>query len=372
MHLRYHHLDWLRIFSVLLIFIFHSGAPFAFGDWHFKSGVNNVGLTLWGHGLLLFSIPLLFLISGASTFFSLKTRSPAIYLKERVHRLFIPLLFGILVIVSPQVYIERISRDQFSGNFIDFYPHYFDGWYLGIGGEGNFAWMGLHLWFLLFLFLLTLVVLVWLKLRKPAIASTSSNASERYFYIKLLSFILPIIAIEMALGVTGLGGWNLLTYPFYFFLGYWLYQQQARILAIRRLWKACLLLALAGTFLLLQQLYQTPSFTGWVTESMFMRALHAITGCSWVLALIGFAQVVMEFKNRWMVVANEFVLPFYILHQTVIVLVVYFIWEYQFPLPLYYSVTLSASMLVIVLCLFFINKQPWLRFLFGMRATSTR
>ncbi len=156
-------LDWLRVLATLAVFLFHSGAAFAAGDWHLNAPTKSFAITVWNGWLLLWIMPLLFLIAGASTLFSLQKRAPLQLLHERVNRLLAPLLFGILVIVPPQVYIERLSRGQFSGSFWAFYPHYFDGWYLAIGGPGNFAWMGLHLWFLLLLLVLTLLLLPLLQ-----------------------------------------------------------------------------------------------------------------------------------------------------------------------------------------------------------------
>jgi len=76
-------------------------------------------------------------------------------LRDRVLRLLVPFVSGVLVIVPPQVWVERVGHGAFAGSFFAFYPHYFDGLY---GFGGNFAWIGLHLWYLLLLFLITVVL----------------------------------------------------------------------------------------------------------------------------------------------------------------------------------------------------------------------
>jgi hypothetical protein len=59
-----------------------------------------------------------------------------------------------------------VSHSQFAGSFIEFYPHYFDGFY---AFGGNFAWMGLHSWYLEMLFIFSLITLpLFLYLRKEA------------------------------------------------------------------------------------------------------------------------------------------------------------------------------------------------------------
>ena len=65
---------------------------------------------------------MLFLISGIGTLFSLNKRSVGRFLSERFVRLIIPLIFGMLVIVPPQVYFERLAQGVPYGNYFDFYP----------------------------------------------------------------------------------------------------------------------------------------------------------------------------------------------------------------------------------------------------------
>jgi glucan biosynthesis protein C len=77
-------------------------------------------------------------------------------MRERVIRLLVPLGVGILTHIIVQVYIENITHGRFSGTFWQFIPHYFDGWH---AFGGNFAWMGLHLWYLLMLFLFSWLML---------------------------------------------------------------------------------------------------------------------------------------------------------------------------------------------------------------------
>ena len=80
-------------------------------------------------------LPLLFMISGLGTYYALGLRSAWPYARDRLGRLLLPLAFGMLAVIVPQVYVERISvgmpdrmspRD-FHGSYLDFYPHYFEG-----------------------------------------------------------------------------------------------------------------------------------------------------------------------------------------------------------------------------------------------------
>ena len=151
---RRYDLDWLRVFAFALLIWYHIGMFFVPWDWHIKNNVLYEWLEYPMVFLNRWRMPLLFIISGMGTAFSLGKRSAFQFSKERILRLFIPLLFGMLVIVPPQVYIERISGFQFAGSYFDFWTqHAFEGKY----PTGNLSWH--HLWFLPYILIYSLILL---------------------------------------------------------------------------------------------------------------------------------------------------------------------------------------------------------------------
>ena len=107
---RRYDIDALRVLATLLLIIFHTGMVFtAFDGWH----VQNLERSQAIGNLLAFihqwHMPLFFLLAGASTYFALSVRSPRQYAGERFKRLLLPLLVGILVVIPPQVYFERLA-----------------------------------------------------------------------------------------------------------------------------------------------------------------------------------------------------------------------------------------------------------------------
>ena len=134
-------------------------------------------------------------------------------------------MVGVFTHVSLAVYLERTTHSQFSGSFFKFYPHYFEGMY---GFGGNFAWMGLHLWYLeaLFIFsMLCLPVFLWLK-------RTSLGQRGLQQLGNLLAFppCIYLLALPTAitynlfdpdgLGTTVMGGWSIFNYLGYFISGF--------------------------------------------------------------------------------------------------------------------------------------------------------
>ncbi len=64
------YLDWLRIFSIIGVLIFHSAMPYTTGDqWHIKNGQTSNLLLEMNYFMHLFRMPLLFFISGTVSYY---------------------------------------------------------------------------------------------------------------------------------------------------------------------------------------------------------------------------------------------------------------------------------------------------------------
>ena len=160
-------IDWVRVFAMGMVFLFHCGRYFDQQDWHVKNPQSDVVMSFVVLFLSQWIMPLFFILSGISTYYALSFRKTGQFIRSRFTRLLVPFIFGTFVLIPPQVYIERVSHHQFNGSFFEFYPHYFDGFY---AFGGNFAWMGLHLWYLQMLFVFSLLFLpffIYIRKEKP-------------------------------------------------------------------------------------------------------------------------------------------------------------------------------------------------------------
>jgi glucan biosynthesis protein C len=165
--LRRYDIDWLRVLAMLMIFLFHTARTFDNMDWHIKNKQLDFGMTIFVNIVAQWIMPLFFMLSAMSAYHALRHRKDKEYISERFKRLVIPFVFGVFVLIPPQVYVERVNHSQFVGSFTEFLPHYFEGLY---GFGGNFAWMGLHLWYLGALFIFTVLTLPFIRYiyrRKP-------------------------------------------------------------------------------------------------------------------------------------------------------------------------------------------------------------
>ena len=148
---RLYYLDWLRVLAMLSIFLFHIDRIFDFRPFHINNDVTSLASSIHIQFFNQWMMPLFFIVSGAAVYYSLRSRNAGGFLKERVLRILVPwVLIGIFVIAPPQVYLDRVFHGEYTGNFFQWYPHYFEG-IQGFGG--NFAFHGQHLWYLMDLFL---------------------------------------------------------------------------------------------------------------------------------------------------------------------------------------------------------------------------
>lgn len=370
---RRYDIDWLRSLAMLMVFLFHCARFFDYDEWHVKNDQLTLGMSIFVGILVQWGMPIFFFLSGESTYFALKFRKSGQYVWERFQRLFIPLLFGIFTHVPFQVYFERVSHSQFTGSFFDFYPHYFDGFY---GFGGNFAWMGLHLWFLLFLFIFSLISLpLFLSLRKDAARRAISKAAV-FFRRPGAVFLLavPLAVVELVvkpegIGRRDMGGWNLFIYLVVFIFGYLIASAEQFKVSIERNRIIALVMAVVTTVLAifwrLSGNFPSPGYSLAYIVAAFLRAFNS---WFWLVAILGFGSRYLNFKNKVLKYANKAVLPFYALHQTVILTIGFYVVRWDAGVFLKYLIIVISSFAAIMIIYdLVIRRINLFRFLFGMK-----
>jgi hypothetical protein len=376
---RRYDVDWLRVLGMMTVFLFHCGRFFDTGGWHVKSPRTIPALDFVIVFAVQWMMPLFFILSGIGAYHALAHQSWPQYLVSRVKRLVVPLVFGIFVIIAPwQVYLERVSHGQYSGSFWRWYWHdYFRGWF-GLGG--NFAWMGVHLWYLEFLFVFSVIALpLFLYLRSSSgmrLAGALSRLLSRPGAIFLLALPIAVMAFlattppikHSILGNEDFGGWSALPYFAILLLGYLLATNEELTRAMER-HRIAGLLAGIGLFLLGYVIYKATEQWSWLPRALLGLPIRGLLCWSWLIAICGFASRYLRFSNGFLRYTNEAVLPFYILHQTVILTIGYYIIRLNTSLLVEYLLILVNSLAVIMAIYeLFIKRINVLRVLFGMKA----
>jgi len=375
---RRYELDWLRILAILIVFLYHSTRFFNLGDWHVKNINTFVWVEIWNVFATRWMMPLFFITSGASLYYALaKSGGWSKFYVDKFTRLMIPVLAASVTHSALQVYLERLTHGHFSGSFFSFLPEYFNGVYFGIGMPGNFAFHGMHLWYLLFLFVYSLIcyrLFIWLKGggRNILHRITSWFTIPGLMYV---GFSIPLlimkVLIPQAILDVGNGGWGFLHYIWFLIAGFMIVSSDRLQQHIMNQRWISLLLGVVLSTAYLHQLF-SPSrvvFSVLITDWIYT-LLSFFSAWSWLFAILGFGMKFLAFDRPVLRYANEGVLPFFILHQTVLLCVGYFVvtWEIHDAIK-WVIIFISSFTIIIILYMLMVRKLGLFRFLFGMKTT---
>lgn len=343
------------------VFLFHCLMFFNPFPWHVKNNIlDTSSILILSLFLGIWLMPLFFVISGISSALALKKRSVSSFLKDRLLRIGVPLILGIFLLSPPQVYIERVSNGAFNGTFIDFFPLYFNGVYLDFGQSGNFAFHGLHLWYLLVLLVFSLWTALLIKVLPPSI-------TFRPVYLALL----PLLMFMSGMTTTvALGGWDILFYLIVFTAGYYFFSSEDFMHALAKTVKIWIPAAVISTVLVITWFMVSPPVSGSLAGGIYF-LVRTLSCFSIMCCIFFFGKKYLSSSNKLLKYGGEASLPFYILHQPVIVIIGYFIKDLSWALPVKLIFLILMSFAVIwVIYHQLIRRFNILRFLFGMKTVT--
>jgi glucan biosynthesis protein C len=375
---RRYDIDWLRVIAMLAVFFFHNARFFDMLGWHLKNAEQSIIVTLFIVLLALWTMPLFFLLSGVGSWYALKSRSSGQYLLDRVKRLLIPLYtVGAFVLLPPQLYWELVTQRAWTDSFWRSYPHYFTRT-LNLSPSPMFGsfWPG-HLWFLKYLFLLsvfTLPLLLYLKSESgQRLIERLACWSESRGGIFLFLIPLALARICLRSFFRGEHTWADLTeYAVFFAIGYLIATNTRFTEGFKRCGWVCLVLGVAGfggaSFMAIELGYSPLAGESFSWIYLLFQIVWSIASWSWVVFVLAVGATYLNFNNKVLVYANEAVLPFYILHQTIILLAGWYVIPARMSIPLKYLI-ISTSSFVVIMALYelFIKRINAVRFMFGMR-----
>lgn len=372
-------MDSVRVVATLAVFVFHSGRFFDTFDWHLKNEQQSAFLSMSTGWFDLWMMPLLFLLSGLGSWYSLEFRSSGQYLLERVKRLMVPLYtVGAFILLPPQFYFELVTHGEDVSSLWKLFPPLYRG-PLRFSFDAPYLinlWSG-HLWFLQFLFIVSLLLLPLLLYFKSEpgrhIISRLAAWSDRRGGIFI--FLIPLVLMRIGLrGVFhGEHTWaDLFYFAVFFLIGYVMAADRRFTESYKRhLW---LLLALGiaaygveGVFIFgLRYPYPGAESYSWVY--VLFNIVMSIGNFCWVMFILSLAARYLNFNHRILAYGNEAVLPFYIFHQTIILCVGLFVIRWNIGIgPKYLIIALVSFALIMALYDLLVRRFNLLRFFFGMR-----
>ena len=361
---RRHDIDALRALAFALLILYHVGMYYVAGwHWHLKSPHAAEWLRWPMVAVNVWRMDLVFLISGVAFGFLARGKTTAALIGQRAWRLLLPLAFGMAVVVPYQAYAQGVANGLIAPGFGAFMLRYWAGgpWPKGAFDGSDFPMTWNHLWYLAYLFVYTAL----LALLRPLLDSKAGLRLRNGFtglrgWRLLVLPTLPLALFTLLLAPRFpathalVGDWYLHSLYFTVFLyGYWIGLDAGIWREMARLRRPALALAAACLCAYLLSRYGA------------LRALYLWTA---ITAILGFAHQHLNRPWRWLAWANESVYPWYILHQTLIIVAVVALAPLQLgpvlePLSLVALTVLGCWALTDVL----IRRVAWLRPLFGLR-----
>ncbi|NLI54246.1 MAG: acyltransferase family protein [Clostridiales bacterium] len=358
--MRKHYIDNLRWMTVLLLFPFHTFMIYnSFGESFYIKGVETISVSAFIVAAWPWMMPLLFTIAGISSAYAFRTRTPKAYLKERVSRLLIPLIFGVLLIIPLITYFAERFHNGYAGGYIEQYLLFMTKATNLTGYQGGFT-PG-HFWFILYLFLISLLALPVMSVCKKSNWTLPVEKINLFFLLML--FLVPLL-LQPILDISGK---SIGEYFAFFLLGYFILSAEPmlQLLAKHRFLLTGLFLAgivwISVVFLTKQNM--NPILYEIIVE------LYAWIG---VLALLGIGRQYLDFDHTVTRYFSNASFAVYEFHLPCIVVLAYFI-NRRIPNPSLQVVLILAGSIPITFLLYELFRRISVtRFMFGLKRSKAR
>ncbi|WP_257387232.1 acyltransferase family protein [Tahibacter caeni] len=378
---RRHDIDALRVLAFACLILYHVGMLYvADWGWHIKSSHLSEGLQLPMLFVNRWRMDLIFLISGMAAAFLLKPGQIGRFLAARSARLLLPLTFGILVVVPVQPYVQGVTNGVVEPGFLAFLAEYytarrwpenaFDGW------QHGYTWN--HLWYLAYLWVYTLALAALLPLLRSRAgqrlcAGFVGLRGAALLILPALPLLFYSLTLQPLFPDNGdfIHDWYRNAVYFTVFLygfviarddGFW-----AEALRLRRV---ALGLALGLFAVYTYVRHGLPETIPYWHEALIVTLRNAYVW-TMLLAILGWAHALLNRPFAWLPRANEAVYPWYMLHQSLIVLIAYWL------APLRLGAAAECALVVAgtvagchLLHEYVIRRTGWLRPLFGLKSAA--
>lgn len=347
--MRKHYLDNIRTIAILLLFPYHTFMIWNnFGTkFYIWGGNNNILSSL----IVLMSpwlMPVLVVAAGMSARYSLKKRNRKEFIKERVRKILVPFISGLILLLPFQTLYARKFFFHYTGNILNnlkyFFTHFSD-----LNGYDGMFTLG-HLWFLLYLFMITLLTL-WI-IKKVSFPSLSKRIDKLNILEVLLLFV-PIFAFYP---IGNFGGQSIGKYLLLYLFGYYLFSEE--LLEKLLDYKGIILSLFSISQLILVVLYYQYGYYG----DFFVN----FVGWLGVLSCFLVGKLFLNKENILTKYFKKASFPIYILHQTILVVIGYYTLIMTQNIILQIVIIMLGSFIVTIISYEIISRIPIIKKMIGV------
>jgi len=341
------YLDSMRGILMLLVVFYHSSLVFS-PNTHWVVNSPNTIILAYGISqfLILFIMPLFFIISGYFALMGVKKYTPEIFITKRLKRIFIPLLVSTLTLNVLQALLAK------GDGWYEYYTH---------GGWISHLWF---LWNLVFYFILIYIDLKFLKLKYTVVDLFLSklNIYTIVLLLPFLSIALLVIGKILPATVLGVSISAILYFLPYFIFGILLYTKNNLIHKFISMKKRNLIILtiFAYTFYSLTKSHDGIIF---LTIGIYFQSLAA-----WLLSSLSF-NLFYNFVNKPSKILNTLSnasYTIYLFHHVLVVFFALILIEFSIGGILgMFLLVLLASLSSLLIHIFLISKFNVLSFLYN-------
>jgi hypothetical protein len=383
---RIHYLDWLKVLIVYGIVVFHVALVFSLGTWLVSNHQRSIVLSAFAGFCFPWGIPAMFLIAGADAWFGLRSHPLAGFLRKRFLRLLVPMIPGLLILSPLQRFVSSAnpppSSDGFGAFYVAFFRDFHFSWTLQFISQ---YW--LHLWFLAYLFAITLAcapALVWL--RSPAglpLRSFLVHVADRRGGLLVLAAPLALTQLVLRPRFPAYQDWaDVATYTLAFLWGAVFFSDRRFEAAILRQIRWLLAAGLVSGLGIAVVPYVTKAYlvgdaaaltSAQVAQSLFW----SLFIWSWLLSVMYLGIRWLNFPNPALRYAEESILPVYVIHHPVVLLIASFVVTWNLGVwPKFAVILVLVACMTLGIYEFGVRRWPIMRLLFGLNpvrsATAVR
>lgn len=349
--MRKYYLDNLRTIMILFLFPIHT-----FMIW------NNYGTKfyIWaGENKLLSSLiilvnpwimTLLFAIAGICAKHSLEKRGIKEFIKERFYKLLIPFISGIILLVPVQTLYARKFFYGYNGSILDNYKYFFTNFTDLSGNDGCFT-PG-HLWFILFLFVISLLALLIIKY------TSYEKVSSKLEKVNIFGIILLFMPIWLMSYIGAFGVYSLGRYFMLYLLGYFMFTNEVVIDKIMKNRRSILIIFCLFQFVLVIAYYNF---------SYYGDLLVNFVGWIGLLSCLIIGKLYLNKENSITNYFKKASFAIYILHLPILVIIAYSSLMMINNIVLQICMIIFGSFIATILFYEFISRMPILKKMIGVR-----
>ena len=377
---RRHDIDWLRVIAFYILIFFNVGMIFVPWDFHLKNNVTVEWFETWMAFLHQWRLPLLFMISGIVLYHSMGKRIGKKYFAERSRRLLIPLIFGIFVIVPPQIYYDRLFHGIKFENYWEFWKTVFN--FVPYPMGGSCSWH--HLWYVLYIFIYSCIaypLFKYLRNDKSLVLRNKIGSFLKRHPNSIYIISIPFLVFYYTLAQKFPETHGLIDDLYLHSVSFSLFILGFGISSVNGFWdvivakrKQSLIQAAVPGILLILFLWGPTFDIPFEDADWFIYAygiFKMVLIPSLLYAILGYGKVLLNKPSKILTYANQSVYPLYILHQSVELIFAYYIiqldWGVLPKFVLLVAVTFGISLLIYELL---IKRYNFTRILFGMKTIS--